>query len=387
MEIPPELLAAQSALVPIVMSIPGVRGVDVGLSTQDGVVSDQLVLRVFVSDLANVPPGIPTEISGIPVVIVQREPIADVDFARYPVLVGGISISNMNSSGDLVSTGTLGGIARENNTGALRGISNEHVLGSVMGTSIFQPQVMTLPPPSADRIGAIVRTSFPTTPSFLPPFKPIGFTDAACFSIERLAAAEIKDIGVITGSAAPQIGDRVRKRGKTTLLTHGTITGFGAYESRGAILANQFEVTVDPGLSPRWSASGDSGSLVVREATGEVVGLHWGNADGGTFGYASDIETTAAELGLSFFWPIPQVHSVSPPQCASQGGDHVVIDGVGFQLASAVLFGGSPALSFEVHSDQQITAVVPPGSGVAVVTVLAPGGSADPFFSASIVYF
>ncbi|MER9120817.1 IPT/TIG domain-containing protein [Mesorhizobium sp. M0954] len=260
------------------------------------------------------------------------------------------------------------------------------MLGSAVGTAVYQPEFSNLPPSSADLLGTLARSSFPTEPSFLPPFKPIGFTDAACFSIGRAAAAEVVQIGPITGSAVPQLNDRVRKRGKTTLLTHGVITAIGAYENRGSILSNQFEVTVDSNLSTEWSNSGDSGSLVVRKLSGEVVGLHCGGT-GGTYGYASDIETTAAELGISLFWPIPQVSSISPFQCNSQGGDQVDIDGIGFQLASAVSFGGVAALSFEVQSDQRIVAIVPPGNGVATAIVNAPGGSSDPLISASIAYF
>jgi hypothetical protein len=380
MEIPPELLEAQNALVSMVMGIPGVRGVDVGLREDNGVITDEIILRVLVADLANIPPGIPPDISGIPVSIIERNPEVEVDLTRYSPLVGGSSISNR------LTSGTLGGIARENNTGELRGVTNQHVLGSDGVDEIFQPELTTLPPPAADRIGTLIRTSFPTTPSVLPPFKPIGFTDAACFSIGRAAAAEVEDIGPVLGSAVAQLNDRVMKRGKTTLLTHGIVTGIGAYENRGSVLVNQIEVTVDSNLSPQWSASGDSGSLVIKESTGEVVGLHWGS-DSGIFGYASDIETTAAELGISFFWPIPQVSSVSPSQCQSQGGDQVIIDGLGFQLASSVLFGGVPALSFEVQNDHQIMAVAPPGNGVVTVIVTAPGGASDPMISASIAYF
>ena len=220
MEISPELLAAQGALAPVVMAIPGVRGCDVGLREQDGVITDELVLRVLVSGLANIPPGIPDQISGIPVTIIQRNPQPEADLARHPTLVGGISIGHLISS-SLASNGTLGGIARENNTGELRGITNEHVVGSVIGIDVYQPEFTSFPPPSADLIGKVVRTSFPTAPSAFPPFLPTGFVDAACISIGRAAAAEIVEIGSVTGMAIPRLNDPVRKRGRTTPLAHG----------------------------------------------------------------------------------------------------------------------------------------------------------------------
>ncbi|WP_352834390.1 IPT/TIG domain-containing protein [Mesorhizobium sp. M0664] len=91
--------------------------------------------------------------------------------------------------------------------------------------------------------------------------------------------------------------------------------------------------------------------------------------------------------GYLILLAIPQVSSISPSQCNSHRGDQVDIDGIGFQLASAVSFGGVAALSFEVQSDQRIVAIVPPGNGVATAIVNAPGGSSDPLISASIAYF
>lgn len=139
MEIPPELLDAQNALILIVMGIPGVRGVDVGLREDNGVLTKEIILRVLVADLANIPPGIPTDISGFPASIIERNPEVEVDQRRFSPLVGGSSISN------LLTNGTLGGIARENHTGELRGVTNQHVLGSDGVDVIFQPELTTLP--------------------------------------------------------------------------------------------------------------------------------------------------------------------------------------------------------------------------------------------------
>ncbi|MER9120818.1 hypothetical protein NKH93_30215 [Mesorhizobium sp. M0954] len=116
---------------------------DVSLREQDGVIADEVVLRVLVSDLQNVPPGIPTDISGIPITIVQRDPQIEADLARYPVVVGGISVGRLTSL--LVSSsGTMGGIARENNTGQLRGIKQRACAGigcrdGCLPAGIFKP--------------------------------------------------------------------------------------------------------------------------------------------------------------------------------------------------------------------------------------------------------
>jgi hypothetical protein len=58
------------------------------------------------------------------------------------------------------------------------------------------------------------------------------------------------------------------------------------------------------------------------------------------------------------------------------GGNTVVLTGIGFTGATAVSFGGTPAASFTVNSDTQITAVSPPhATGQVNVTVTAPGGT------------
>lgn len=71
--------------------------------------------------------------------------------------------------------------------------------------------------------------------------------------------------------------------------------------------------------------------------------------------------------------PQPAVLGFNPP--AAGAGEAVIIAGRGFTAASAVSFGGVPALNFTVNSDTQISAVVANGSSGAV-TVIAPGGVA-----------
>ncbi|MFR9754135.1 IPT/TIG domain-containing protein, partial [Nocardia sp. 004] len=71
---------------------------------------------------------------------------------------------------------------------------------------------------------------------------------------------------------------------------------------------------------------------------------------------------------------VPTLVSVVPDSGPEGGGNSVTLSGTGFTGATAVLFGGIPALSFTVVSDTQITAVVPAGSSVVAVTVTTAGG-------------
>jgi hypothetical protein len=68
------------------------------------------------------------------------------------------------------------------------------------------------------------------------------------------------------------------------------------------------------------------------------------------------------------------VTGVSPASGPAAGGTAVTITGDGFRCKTiAVTFGGNPATSFNVESDTEITATVPPGTGTVDVTVVIDG--------------
>jgi parallel beta-helix repeat protein len=69
------------------------------------------------------------------------------------------------------------------------------------------------------------------------------------------------------------------------------------------------------------------------------------------------------------------VVGVSPAQGPAAGGTSATITGTGFTDATAVNFGTTPATTFAVVSDNQITATSPAGTGMADVTVVTPGGT------------
>jgi hypothetical protein len=73
--------------------------------------------------------------------------------------------------------------------------------------------------------------------------------------------------------------------------------------------------------------------------------------------------------------PAPAIVSVAPSTGSVAGGETVTIAGTDFTAASAVKFGATPAASFAVVSETEITAIVPPATkpgGVDVsVTTLA----------------
>ncbi|WP_406275660.1 IPT/TIG domain-containing protein [Nocardia sp. NBC_00881] len=86
--------------------------------------------------------------------------------------------------------------------------------------------------------------------------------------------------------------------------------------------------------------------------------------------------TGGTSNGVPFnYVAVPALNSISPNQGSTSGGTTVTLTGSGLTGATAVNFGGTPATSFTVNSDTQITAVSPAGTGIVPVTVTGPGGT------------
>ena len=82
------------------------------------------------------------------------------------------------------------------------------------------------------------------------------------------------------------------------------------------------------------------------------------------------------------------VTGISPATGPTAGGTSVVITGTNFTGASAVTFGGIPAMSFTVNSPTQITAIDPSTTtaGMVNVQVTAPGGTSATSTSDQFTY-
>ncbi|MFF6842335.1 IPT/TIG domain-containing protein [Streptomyces tanashiensis] len=75
--------------------------------------------------------------------------------------------------------------------------------------------------------------------------------------------------------------------------------------------------------------------------------------------------------------PAPTITAVTPAKGPASGGTAVTVTGTGFTGATAVAFGATPAASFTVHSDTEITATSPAATaaGPADVTVTTPAAT------------
>jgi S1-C subfamily serine protease len=102
------------------------------------------------------------------------------------------------------------------------------------------------------------------------------------------------------GLTTAKVGDKVFKIGRTTGLTHGTVTAVGTvvgpigYDPGSCWFSQQFEIVGDNGTL--FSDHGDSGSAIVS-TTGEVLGLLY--AGNGTQTYACPIQTVLSALSCN----------------------------------------------------------------------------------------
>ncbi len=227
-----------------------------------------------------IPPTVPEALSGpeaIPtdvVVLGRIQPEANV--TRNPVQPG-YSIGHVK-----ITAGTLGAVVTKARRYHL--LSNSHVL-ALSGTA-KKGDPITYPGPDDggrtpdDLVGRL--TGFK---KFVSGGQFVNRVDCA---IAKATAArlpdlvsEIKGLGVPRGITKPARGMKVVKVGRTSGKTTGEIRDVHFrftldYDEVGEV------GFIDQVLCSRYTKPGDSGSLVVEEATGRAVGLHFAGAKGGS---------------------------------------------------------------------------------------------------------
>ena len=241
MDIPDDLVEAKRVVELGLLELPGLVGIGLGMREADGEFFDELAVRIYVEDAANVPPGLPEEIAGVGVCIIERqiEPCSFLDMSRYDDLMGGVRVSQ-----PFHGAGTLGALVEDVTTSETLGLSCYHVVGDPGQDFVYQPGepplVVGVPVSEADRIGQVVRAEFPQTAPL--PFSPIqvSMIDAAVVSLgaataptavpPRTLSRAIADQGpgqppLVPGVTATSVvvpgQTRVRKRGFVTGPTRG----------------------------------------------------------------------------------------------------------------------------------------------------------------------
>jgi len=258
------------------LSKSNVTGVGVGYKIINGKITDQVCVRVYVKKKLPkeaLDPGdmIPKTIDDVLLDVIEADFVIHLDPTRpedhqlpFNVLLGGISVGNYTSRG----SGTLGGSVFDNILGEDMILSNWHVLcGSsacIPGEVIIQPgRVAGGTGELADVVGRFHR------------FALTDEVDAAIARLtgDRFLLKKIFGLGAFSEIAAPRLGMRVRKSGRTTALTSGMIndesaTVTVAYPDGNREFRNQIVIESGSSVSER----GDSGSIWLDDSN-RAVGL------------------------------------------------------------------------------------------------------------------
>ena len=299
-----------------ILAKPNVVGVGVGYKITKGQTTDQLAIMTLVSRklpqvglLAD--SVIPRSINGVPIDVLEVGELRALQLPtdRWRPAPGGVSLGHFK-----ITAGTLGVLVRDRATGTPLILSNNHVVANCNDARVGDP---VLQPGPAD--GGQNRKD---TIALLERFHPIDFGTApaecslairaarlinsmahllgsqhrvrayqdnpAASNVVDAAVArpisaesvvdEILQIGPISGTVSAQLGMPVRKSGRTTGLTTGTISILHATVTidYGSARTARFEQQI---ITSPMSGGGDSGSLLVAADSQRAVGLLFAGSD------------------------------------------------------------------------------------------------------------
>jgi hypothetical protein len=298
--------------------------VDVGFKYIGGHRTEEVAIRIFVRKKQDVPgaDAIPSVIEGVKtdvieqsefVPLVLRVPADAIPSARAPehvdTLVGGLSLGPCRAIDGGYYAGTLGVIVTKGDN-EYYALSNFHVLcvdNAWKGGDIAQPGRPDNGACPYDTIGEAVAGCYGNYIACSGKW-----VDAAiCTITGRGFSNQIKNIGLVEGSAVPMLGAPVRKQGRTTGLTYGFIDGLGGsnYVDNALLheriyFHNNLHIRPDPSKNAKFSDHGDSGSAVVDEEN-QVVGLLWGGATDTEASLASNFQDVELALGIRLYTDLP----------------------------------------------------------------------------------
>ena len=303
------------------LSHSGVVGVDIGEKITGGEPTGELGIVVYVREKkkeehlksAELVPkavdGVKTDVQELVVelqpVMQRRGAIVPADETADPTLRGGISMGPSRGirltlpgeeEGEYSFVGTLGAMVQDRTSGATMALTNFHVAcvddGWKVGDRMVQPGIPDGGDPATQEFGSLARAQLTEN------------TDGAVITVDAESAWQpsVEGVGDVVGIVDAAVGVAVQKRGRTTGLTFGTIGSVDATlsldygEGLGVrTLRRQVRIDTDASLSPRFSAQGDSGSVVL-DMDRHVVGLLFGGSTDGSTTFANRIEVALGEL-------------------------------------------------------------------------------------------
>lgn len=298
--------AVKEEIAPRLLARPEVTGVGVGYRFVNGKRTSEVCIRVYVRKKLpkrDLRPEelLPESIDGVPVDVIEAVFEAHAGGAnrvRHNLLQGGISAGAF-VPGVFESTGTLGASVFDNESREDMVLSNWHVLCGRLSWSVGDPVVQ----PGAGRGG-----DGGAAGDVIAHLHRAALTDRVDGAIARLTGdrfllRKALALGPVVEDGRATLGMAVRKEGRTTGVTEGTVTDVNAtvnvngYPPSGfRTFLSQIVIQRDDGVTV--ALPGDSGSVWIDPAN-RAVGLHFAGGPM-TLAIANPIAAVLSALDISF---------------------------------------------------------------------------------------
>jgi hypothetical protein len=301
--------------------IPGISNIGVGAKEVGGEVTFDMAFRVYVdrklpNDELIAAWRIPERIRGINTDVLplsKTEMLADA--GKYRPLKGGSQIKNQFVDGDNdLLAGTIGCLVRfDSPLQEVCALSCEHVVNAGQAglqVVVGQPRYVTsCCCCTYNQIGRVVNYEKNTLVDCA---VAVLDADISAEVISSNTLNDVVDIGTLTGVAQAVCFEAVRKRGRTTQLTTGTVVD---------VIFENSQILVHPtgAAGARFAERGDSGSVIVNSAT-QVIGLLWAtDAATQTKGVANHIGEVMREMDITIAGQSNAGLSIPTIGCPSSG--------------------------------------------------------------------
>lgn len=302
------------------MKYDDIYGVGIGYKTLNGVRTEQISIIVYTTNkkpLNSIPEAqkIPKSVEEIPTDVVQgkipvffNQEAAGIqaeanapDINMYRPMVGGIQLCHLHEQTGqyyLLSLGTLGMFVKcKDVPESLYILTNWHVLEKE-AMDIYQPMY-------GGSKSSLLLVAGESRGDFYQ------YADAGIAKVlispKNVRSNVIAELGELRGIYKDELtlGQQVKKRGRTTLVTHGIVIDIDAFVSNGT---NAFKhQVITEGIDPQGqkiAKGGDSGSIVLTydaesaENNNAVLGLLWGGNEDANLMVYSPIKYVFEALNL-----------------------------------------------------------------------------------------